>query len=308
MGITVVVPVFNGGRNAQELADRLYRALREITKDFELILVNDGSRDDSWMEVMNLSQKLDWVMGIDLMKNYGQHNALLCGIRMAKHEFVVTMDDDLQHPPEEIHKLVNRMAEGYDVVYGTIRIPKHSFFRKLGSTGLRMALSIFLGNPLIRKISSFRMFRTRLRESFAHYSGDSVCIDALLSWGTNSIAHVDVSHDSRSNGESNYNFKRLFKHALNNFYSFNAFPLKLVYFLGLFFTVCGMALLMFIIGNYLIHGSVAPGFAFLASTFVIFSGVQLFSLGILGEYISRIHVGIQNRPAYLIRAVSQKKN
>lgn len=308
MGISVVVPVFNGSKSIHELVRRLEYSLRDICHDYELILVNDGSVDNSWDEIQNLSEKYSWVNGIDLMKNFGQHNALLCGIRAARYERTVTMDDDLQHPPEEIHKLFKRMDDGYDVVYGAAINNNHSLRRRLGSHSLKLALSIAINDSRVKRISAFRIFRTKLRESFESYTGDAVCLDALLSWGARSYGFAEVVHEPRLNGNSNYRFVSLLGQAVNNFSAFNAFPLKLTSLLGLLFTFFGACLLVVILGNYITNGSVVPGFAFLGSMITIFSGVQLFSLGMLGEYISRIHSGVMGRPAYSVRKIIRKQN
>lgn len=306
MGISVIVPVFNGARSIGELIQRLERSLGKICDEYEVILVNDGSQDESWELIRVFSERFSWVHGIDLMKNYGQHNALLCGIRCARHDRVVTMDDDLQHPPEEIFKLVRKLDEGLDVVYGVASESGHPVHRKMCSGCIKLALSLTLQNSVARKIGAFRIFRTQLRESFVSYTGDTVCLDALLSWGAKSYGFVEVNQNHRLNGSSNYGLTRLFRHAVNNFAAFNAFPLKLVSLLGLCFATIGICLLVYILGNYLMHGSVVPGFAFLGSIIAIFSGVQLFSLGILGEYISIIHAGVMNRPAYSIRSIMRK--
>ncbi len=306
MGISVIVPVFNGARTISELLQRLERSLENICDDYEVILVNDGSHDESWELIRGFSERFSWVHGIDLMKNYGQHNALLCGIRCARHERVVTMDDDLQHPPEEIFKLVRKLDEGLDVVYGVESQQSHPVHRKICSCWVKLALSMSLQNSVARKIGAFRIFRTQLRESFVSYTGDTVCVDALLSWGAKSYGFVEVDHCPRMNGNSNYGLTGLLRHALNNFVAFSAFPLKLVSLLGLGFTIIGICLLVYILGNYVMYGSVVPGFAFLASIIAVFSGVQLFSLGILGEYISIIHAGVMNRPAYSIRSTMSK--
>src|SRR5262249_15996707 len=149
---------------------------------------NDGSRDRSWEVICQLAQEHTSVCGINLMRNYGQHNALLCGIRAAKHEVTVTIDDDLQHPPEEIPKLLNKLIEGYDVVYGTPQRDEHSLWRNLASKLTKMVMQNALGAKTARDISAFRALRTQVRNAFENYQSPFVSIDVMLTWGTSRFA------------------------------------------------------------------------------------------------------------------------
>src|SRR5262249_52905893 len=153
------------------LLEQLSQTLPTLSRTYEVILVNDASRDKSWDVIRELAQQYSWIHGINFMRNYGQHNALLCGIRKARYEFVITMDDDLQHPPEEIHKLVERIEEGYDVVYGTPQNEKHGFLRDLASRVTKMALQSAMGAETARSVSAFRIFRTQIREAFKTFQG-----------------------------------------------------------------------------------------------------------------------------------------
>jgi len=197
MNISVVVPVFNGSGSLPELVSRLQPVLHELCEKYELILVNDGSEDGSWETITRLTAEHRWTYGIDLMRNYGQHNALLCGIRAAKHEIVLTVDDDLQHPPEEIPKLVHKLAEGYDVVYGIPEKRQHAVWRNLGALITRWTLRSALGSKVPRDFSAFRALRTQTREAFENYQSPFVSLDVLLTWGTTKFGTVRVRHDER---------------------------------------------------------------------------------------------------------------
>ncbi len=303
MGISVVIPVYNSAQTIGLLIQRLEKSLVQISGEFEVVMVNDGSHDQSWTEIKRLCRKYSWLTGIDLTKNFGQHNAILCGIRMAKYDYIVTMDDDLQHQPEEIRKMLAKLNDGFDVVYGVDPKTNHSVFRLLGSKGLKFLLSKALNDPFVEKMTAFRVFRTNLRKSFESYSGDTVCLDALLSWGAGSIGFAEVQNAPRFSGESNYSLLSLVRHGVNNFSAFYAFPLQLMSMIGALFSIFGLVLLGLILTNYLVHGSVVPGFAFLASIIAVFSGVQLLSLCIMGEYVSRIHGCVLQRPPYSIHSV-----
>ncbi len=201
--LSVVVPVYNSEASLRPLVARLEPVLRAVTGEFELVLVNDGSRDGSWAVVQELAREKRWIRGFDLMRNYGQHNALLCGIRAAQYETVLTIDDDLQHPPEEIPKLLAELAKGFDVVYGAPRKETHGLMRDLASQMTKLALQKSMGADTARKVSAFRVLRANLREGFTDFRGQFVSIDVLLTWSTIRFSAVEVRHDPRAAGASN---------------------------------------------------------------------------------------------------------
>lgn len=297
--ISVVIPVYNSGLILSSLVDRLVPALEKISDTFEILLVNDGSYDNSWQIVSELTKKSRKIIGIDLMRNYGQHNALLCGIRTAKNDIVITMDDDLQHPPEEIHKLVEKLLEGFDVVYGIPLKQVHEPWRNFFSWFTKTVLSKMLGIKGIKSISAFRAIKTDLRKAFINFDSPNILIDALLTWGTNNFGTVEVNEEKRSAGRSNYTFINLFQMATLVLTGFSTIPLRIASAIGFFFTLFGGGVLVYVIIRALQEGSI-PGFPFLASIISIFSGVQLFTLGIFGEYLARIFNRSMDHPSYVI--------
>lgn len=303
--ISVVIPVYQSEMSLPPLIDQLETALKALSlPDFEVILVNDASRDNSWNIVQNLTKDKPWLRGICLMRNYGQHNAVLCGIRAARFPVVVTMDDDLQHPPCEIVKLLNALTDEIDVVYGTPEKEQHGLWRDLASVVTKMALQSAMGTTIARKVSAFRLFRTKLRDAFATYSSPYVSIDVLLTWGSTRFTSVKVRHDPRTLGKSNYTFSKLARHALNMITGFSAVPLRLATFIGFGFALFGALLLVYLLINYFVTGGGVQGFTFLASVISLFSGVQLFALGIMGEYLARMHFRMMDRPSYTVRVVT----
>lgn len=308
--LSIVVPVFNSSGSLVTLVERLNTILPSLAQEYELILVNDGSQDNSWEVITSLKNKHDWIQGINLMRNYGQHNALLCGIRTAKFETIVTIDDDLQNPPEEINKLLAKLDEGYDVVYGTPLKERHDLWRSLASQVTKLALQSTMGIETARQVSPFRVFRTYLRNAFQNYQSPFVSIDVLLTWATNRFTSVPVRHEERKYGVSNYTFRKLVVHALNMITGFSVLPLRLASLIGFGFALFGGLVLVYVVGRYLIQGGVVPGFAFLASTIAIFSGVQLFALGIIGEYLARMYYRLMDRPSYVIKpqTISEQKD
>ena len=303
--VSVVVPVYNSEQSLPELVSRLAGALPEVASRYEVILVNDGSRDSSWEVIQSLSTEHGWVHGIDMLRNYGQHNALLCGVRAAEHDIVVTMDDDLQHPPEELGKLLDKLDEGYDVVYGVAADLPHELWRNLASRITKLVLQSVMGAETAKKVSAWRAFRTPLRQAFANYRSPFPSLDVLLTWGTTSFGSAEVRHDTRRWGKSNYTFRKLITHAVNMMTGFSVLPLQLASLTGFFFTLFGIGVLAYVVGRYLIEGTNVPGFPFLASVIAIFSGAQLFAIGIIGEYLARMHFRMMDRPTYAVRTTEQ---
>jgi undecaprenyl-phosphate 4-deoxy-4-formamido-L-arabinose transferase len=313
-GISVVIPVYNSAETLDELVQRLAAVLPGLGQDgdqersYELILVNDSSPDRSWQEIRRLASRYPWIRAINLMRNYGQHNATLCGIRAVRYATIVTMDDDLQHPPEEIHKLLARLAEGdseeqrVDVVYGLPKKMPHSWWRNLFSYLIKRFLALAMGVRTIRDFAAFRAFRTDLRRAFNTYQNPNVIIDVLLSWGTTRFAAVTVDEKPRAAGRSNYSFMKLFQYTMVVLTGFSTLPLRIASLVGFLFTIFGLLVLLYVVGVYIFAGSV-PGFPFLASIVAVFSGVQLFALGIIGEYLARIFDRSMDRPAYIIEEV-----
>lgn len=299
--ISIIIPVYNSGAAIAGLVERLDKALRSVGYRYELILVNDGSRDQSWQVINEISLRYPQVHGINLMRNYGQHNALLCGLRAASYPISVTMDDDLQHLPEHIPDLLAELHKGFDVVYGTPTRQQHGLWRNLASTITRLALQSTMGVENARKVSAFRALRTELRQAFSSYRSPFVTLDVLLAWGTNQFSSIPIEHAPRQAGTSNYTFRKLLQHAMNMMTGFTTLPLQLASMLGFTFALFGLLVLVYVVGRFISHGGSVPGFPFLASIIAIFSGVQLFSLGIIGEYLARMHFRLMEKPAYVIR-------
>ncbi len=297
--LSVVVPVYNASSSLAELTKRIDDALAET--DYELVLVNDGSADDSWSHIVSACHADVRIRGINLARNYGQHNALLAGIRAARAPIIATIDDDLQNPPEEIPKLLAKLGDDYDVVYGAAVERQNGVLRGLATRLTKWSLKIAIGSEIAMQVSAFRVFRTRLREAFSNFQGPDVSIDALLGWGTTRFAVVPVRHDPRAVGQSSYGVIRLANHALNVLTGYTTRPLRVATLIGLTFTLFGVFVIVFVVVRYLIQGNPVPGFPFLASLIAIFSGAQLLALGIIGEYLARMHGRVMDRPSYAVR-------
>jgi undecaprenyl-phosphate 4-deoxy-4-formamido-L-arabinose transferase len=211
------------------------------------------------------------------------------------------MDDDLQHPPEEIPRLLETLGQGHDLVYGVPASAEHGLSRTVSSRLTRLWLHRVLGVAIASRASSFRAFRTVLREGFVHYEGPAVAVDALLAWTTTRIASVQVRHDPRRHGRSQYSWLKLARLAIDLTTTFRTWPLRLASLVGFLVMLLGLGAFAFVLGSYLATGQPLSLFRFSASIVAIFSGAQLFTLGILGEYMARIHHRVLREPSYVVR-------
>lgn len=305
--LSVVIPVYRSQESLRELYRRLVGTLTGMGASFEILFVEDCGGDNSWSVIQELAAADERVRGFQMSRNYGQHNALLAGIRAANGELIVTLDDDLQHPPEELPKLLAKIKEGYDVVYGPPEEEQHGFFRDIASQITKIALQSAMGAETARHVSAFRVFRAQLREAFDEYRSPSVNIDVLLTWATTRFTALPVRHEARKYGESGYTTRKLLGHAMNMMTGFSTIPLKLASVIGFIFALFGVFVLVYVLVRYFLVGVAVPGFAFLASIIALFSGAQLLALGIIGEYLARMHQRTMDRPPYLLRETTRPR-
>lgn len=303
MSVSVVVPVFGDGADLDDLAQRMATVLDPLKTPWELILVNDGSPPSTWDRILRLTGRNPNVKGVDLQRNFGQHNALLAGIRVTSGQIVVTLDDDLQHPPEEIPHLLSAL-DRFDVVYGTPINRVRGLGRDVAAAVSKAALASVVGAEHARDIGAFRAFKGSLRGVFAQYDSSHVSVDVLLSWATTRIGAVPVRYAPRRRGRSGWAIWRLAALVLNMITGFSVWPLRVASFVGLGCAAFGVLVLAFVVVRYLTAGTTVPGFAFLASVIAIFSGAQLFSLGIIGEYLARMYFRTMDKPPYVIRSTA----
>ncbi|VVE01478.1 glycosyltransferase family 2 protein [Pandoraea anhela] len=305
--LSVVVPVYRSAASLPLLHERLTAVLEILSPAHEIILVEDGGNDGTWDVITSLAATDSRVRGIRMSRNYGQHNALLCGIRAAVHPLIVTLDDDLQHPPEEIPRLLDELRRGdFDVVYGAPEREQHSFWRDTASVVTKIALMNAMGAQTARHVSAFRVFRTSLRNAFADYSSPLVSIDVLLTWGTTRFTHLKVRHEPRRIGVSNYSVWKLFTHAMNMITGFSTVPLQLASFIGFGCVLLGIVLLGYIFQQFAMYGRVVPGFYFIASIITVFAGAQLFALGMIGEYLARMYFRSMDKPVYSVAETTSR--
>lgn len=303
MDISIVIPVYSSASSLPDLVGRLLPVLDAMRLDHEVVFIEDGSPDDSWRVLQELqSLHPDRIVVVQLMRNYGQHNALMCGFRHARGDLIVTMDDDLQNPPEEIPKLVSALCDGeLDLVYGSYSVKQHVAWRNTGS---------FLVNAFYRMvfhsgatITSFRVLRRELVEAIFSYTLNYTFIDGLLAWNTQRIGQVAVKHHPRQVGRSGYSLKKLLILAFNLFTNFSLFPLQLVSATGFVAALGGLAMAFVFLLLRLFSGIAVAGYASIIVSILVMGGIQLLALGIMGEYLGRLHLNVNRKPQYTVRHV-----
>ena len=299
LGVSLVCPVYCSAQTLRILVDEICTSLNGAYK-FEILLIDDRSTDSSWLEILQISKENSAVRGIRLGRNVGQHGALLAGIRSARFDKIVTIDDDLQNPPSEVIKLVQALDSNGGVVYGVSTDVKQKLWRKESSVGAKQLFKKFLGFDSAVNISSFRAFETNLRDAFSGEIGPSVSIDSLLTWSTSTFCSIDVQHHPRLQGKSHYSFRKLVRFMIDTATGYSVVPLRLATTLGSIVTILGFIMFLWVTLRPLLTGVSVPGFPLLAASLAIFSGTQLLVLGILGEYIGKMHFRVMNKPSYVI--------
>jgi undecaprenyl-phosphate 4-deoxy-4-formamido-L-arabinose transferase len=301
--ISVVVPVYHGATTLPALVPRVIDVLQKIGRSFEILLVDDGSKDGSWKVIRELQATHPReVVAVQLMRNYGQHNALMAGFRLTRGALIVTMDEDLQHPPEEVPRLVEAIeTQNLDLVYGTYDKKKHAGWRNLGSTLINWFYGFVFRLPV--HPSAFRIIRRELLECIFSYSLNYTYIDGLLAWNSDRIGEIDVAHKERAGGQSGYSLTKLVLLALNLFTNFSLLPLQIVSFCGVTASVGGIVLAFYYLFKFLFHASATPGYASTIIVVLVLGGIQLLALGIMGEYIGRLHLNVNRKPQYSVRQV-----
>jgi len=299
---SVVVPVFNERENLQPLHSRLSRVMAGLKKPFEIIYVDDGSSDGSFEILRALQTKDKSTRVIRFTRNFGQHPAIMAGFNASRGEVMITLDADLQNPPEEIPKLIKKLDEGYEVVFGVFQERKHSPFRRAGSWFAKWALARVL--PVdVAGLSGFRAVKSCAVDQLKSINEKSKFLDGLLCWMGYRVGTVEVQHDERRSGKTKYTLSKLTGMWLDMIISFTDFPLKIATLLGLVLGAVSLILALFYFIRYFAYGYSVPGFATTAILITFFSGIQLFSLGVLGEYMGRVNREVKNKAEYIVRDI-----
>lgn len=297
---SVVIPVFNEEGNLEVLYTRLTKVMKSLGEAYEIIFVDDGSTDISFQILTALHQKDNNVKVIRFTRNFGQHPAVMAGFDSAQGEVIVTLDADLQNPPEEIPKLLDKLDEGYEVIFGVFQQRKHSAFRRVGSNFTKWVLAKLL--PVgATNLSGFRALKFDVVDQLKLLNEKSKFLDGLICWMGFSVCTAEVEHSKRHTGRSKYSLFRLISLWFDMVVSFTDLPLKVATFGGFLLGAGGFLLALFYLIRYLLYGFPVPGFATTVILITVFAGIQLFCLGVLGEYIGRINKEVKNKPEYIVR-------
>ena len=301
MLISVVVPCYNSEKTIAELVDLTIKEVERLGEySLEFVLVNDCSKDHTWDVLCSLSQKYPFVKTINLAKNFGQHNAIMAGLNHTEGDLIVGMDDDMQTHPSQLPKLLDKMKEGYDLVYGLYPHRKNSFLKNLSSKFNAVTSRILLGRPKTIVSSNYWVINRLVREQVIQYRNYNPYVDAIFYRVTHHIANGPIEHFKREYGNSNYTFRKLVKLWLA-YFNFSVIPLRISAYLGLLLSATGFVGAVAVIIRQLMSPSSQMGWASLMSALCLFCGFILLVLGIIGEYLGKIILSINNTPQYIIR-------
>lgn len=297
MELSFIIPVYHGEQTVQPLFDSIINACKKYDYQFEVVFVWDCGPDKSWDKILELKTKFpSEIKAIRLSRNFGQHNAIVCGFANASGDFMVTMDEDLQHNPDEVNLLVNKQKENdYDLVYGHYPDRQHSGFRNLTSGMLKKLLEI--GIPDLHKnYSAYRLIKREIALDTIQMQNSYTFIDGYFSWITRNVGSVLVSHNARQGGISSYTHKKLISHSINIFITFSDLPIKLVTYLSLIFFIFTFGYAIYTLLEKLIFNNLVPGFASMIVLLGFGIGSILFGISVVGQYIHRINLKTTHRP------------
>jgi glycosyltransferase involved in cell wall biosynthesis len=304
--ISAVIPIYRSEKSIYELYSRLITSLSEISDDFEIIMVEDCGGDNSWDVICDIAGVDERVIGIKMTRNFGQHAATICGIEKAIGDWIITLDDDLEQYPEDIISLYKKALEGYDLVYGVYEERTHSSWRNITSEIARRLFKMAIPN-LNDQYTSFRIIRASIAKNLILFDSPFPFVDGYLSWITNNYAFVKVEHGERKYGESNYKLRKLITHTINIFVTFSDIPLKIATWIGLSSSVIGFVWLFIILLGKILGDITVSGYTSIIASIIFFGGLQMFVLGILGEYIGRINFKTSRKPLYLVSSIINEK-
>ncbi|MEO1270268.1 MAG: glycosyltransferase [Myxococcota bacterium] len=302
---SIVVPVYGGAQTLPTLLERIALMAAESKLGVEVLLICDRPRDNSWEVACALVEQYPFARSALLMRNFGQHPATLLGIRMARGDIIVTMDEDLQHDPADIPSLVAAARAQRGIAYGKATTLQHSWWRNFSSRSAKWFLARYVGLDYASDLSAFRAFASELRDAFDQYRSERVAIDVLLSWSGAPIQIVPCQHAARQEGHSGYTLRKLVAYLMDLLLGFSIAPLRLSSLIGLGAVALSISIILFVLLRWLIEGSTVPGFAFLALSVSTFAGIQLLALGVIGEYLGRLYFNSLNRPQYLVQEIRE---
>lgn len=300
--ISFVIPCYRSEHTISGVVAEIQEKMKQLTQyEYDVFLVNDCSPDNTLQVVRELCEKYENIKGISFSRNFGQHSALMAGLRHSDGDYVVCLDDDGQTPADEVDKLLGKLDEGYDAVYAKYEHKQHSTFRNLGSKVNELMLRIMLDKPAELYVSSYFAVRRFVVEDMVRYENSYPYVIGLVLRATKNVTNVVVQHREREEGTSGYTLKKLLGLWFNGFTAFSVKPLRIATAIGVGCAGVGFLYGLYTIVKRLINPAVPMGFSALMSAIVFFGGMVMVLLGLIGEYIGRIYISLNNSPQYVIR-------
>lgn len=307
--LSIVVPVYRSEKILPELVEKVAAVLKSmgLIHDFELIFVNDSSPDNSWNVIKDLAQKNQFVRGINLRRNFGQHNATMAGLNNVSGRYVVVMDDDLQHPPIAIEEMLCALRS-FDVCYTRYLNRRHEAWKRLGSKFNDKIATILLKKPKGLYLSSFKAMRREVVDEIVKYDGPYAYVDGLILDVTSSITSIDIDHQARHEGHGNYNVRSSVSLWLKMATSFSIFPLRLASLVGLSFSALSVVMIAVVITLKIWHPDIAVGWASIISVLLLIGGVQTMCIGMIGEYLGRSYLKQNRKPQFVVAEKTSERS
>ena len=306
--VSFVIPCYRSQNTIGNVVEEIETTMAGLNNyEYEVVLVNDCSPDDTWKTIKKLAEEKNYIKGIHFAKNFGQHAALMAGLRKAKGDVVVCMDDDGQTPADEVGKLLEKIEEGYDAVYASYAHKKHSFFRNFGSRVNDWMTRVMLGKPKELYVSSYFAVQRYIVDDMVRYENSYPYVIGLVLRATKNIINVPVNHREREEGRSGYTMKKLLGLWLNGFTAFSVIPLRVATTIGGICAAGGFVYGAYTIIKKMINPEVPLGFSSIMSAVVFFGGMIMIMLGLVGEYIGRIYISLNNSPQYVVRETTDEK-
>lgn len=307
--LSIVIPVYNSELILYKLVEEIATAMTGETyaKLFELVLINDGSPDDSWNKICALAKKYSFVKGVSLRKNFGQHNATMAGLNYCGGSIVVIMDDDLQHPPAAINRMIEAINSGYDVCYTHYLNRKHPLWKKLGSKFNGWIATKLLNKPDGLYLSSFKALRRAIVDEVIKYDGPYAYIDGLILDVTRSVTAIDIEHQARIDGDGNYNIRSSLSLWLKMATSFSVLPLRFASYAGIFLAIISFIMMIVVLLQKLMYPEIQAGWASIIAVILFIGGVQTLCIGVIGEYLGRAYLRINGKPQYSVSETTHIK-
>ena len=305
MDVSIIIPVYNSEQNLSELNRQLVDALSSFS--FEIIMVNDQSRDNSWNVIAKLAEENAKIVGVNLRKNSGQDNAIMAGLTVAKGDYMVIMDDDLQHSPYDIPKLIAACSKGYDLCFANFPEIKQAFWKNCGSRFNGKVAEVLIEKPANVYLSPFKVMRREVAKEIVKYDGPFPYVDGLLFSVTRNIIQIPVEHHKRFQGQSNYSLRKSIQVFMKLATSFSILPLQIASVIGFFSAFTGFFLGIYYLVQFFVTRNQPEGWTSIIFLVLIMGGLILISLGLIGEYLGRMYLTVNHRPQYTIKEIIIKR-